>query len=515
MIKKKYIISTDLGSQSIKTIIYDMQCNLVASFVQENKIHRISKDSLIYDGKESLKKVIFNIKRVLELSKIDSLDIESLSFTGMGAGIIGVDKDWVPTTEFLTPIDKRSDKYLIEIINNFGVALRNISGIDNPAGVNNIIWLKKEFPEKYKKTTKFMPLTHFVQGKFCDIKIDDSFWENTSPQFSGLYDSQKNCWSEDIFNELRIDINKMPSLVRPYKVIGKISKEIANECDLVSGIPVSAGAFDKVCDFLGAGCLGPGSILDIAATYPALLVGVKEFTSDQIYKTLLCHRSAIDDLWIAHTYIIGGGLTHNWFREVFYDQSSSIDLKVLDNQASRILPGSEGIIFIPHLSGRATPNDPFVKGAWIGFSWNHDKVNFYRSILESFAFESYCSLEVVKSNFPNIEFTNLNLVGGGAISDFWNQLKADVLNLCCQRLNRNDTTTLGSMLIALKAIDPSYSITEELHKYIFPAKIYNPNKATHEQYKEYINIYSELLIKLKPIFKRLASVSDFSRDNIK
>ena len=169
MIKKKYIILTDLGSQSIKTSVYDMQCNHVASFVQENKIRRISKDSLIYDGKESLKKVIFNIKRILELSKINPLDIESLSFTGMGAGIIGVDKDWVPTTEFLTPIDKRSNKYLIEIINNFGVAMRNMSGIDNPTGVNNIIWLGKEFPEKYKKTAKFMPLTHFVQGKFLSF----------------------------------------------------------------------------------------------------------------------------------------------------------------------------------------------------------------------------------------------------------------------------------------------------------------------------------------------------------
>ncbi len=512
MSRNKYIIATDLGSQSIKTILYDFECDQIASFTQENTLHRIANKSLVYDGNEVLQKVILNIGKVLELSHLTSHDIETLSFTGMGAGIIGVDKDWETTTEFLTPLDKRSDRYLLEITNIFSDGLRSRSGIDNPAGINYIYWLKSEFPEIYRNTTKFMPLTHYVQGKLCGLKIEDSFWEMTSPQFSGLYDAQKDCWSEDIFDEINIDIDKMPSIVRSDKVIGRLSKEAAIECNLAAGIPITAGAYDKVCDFLGAGCLTSGSILDIAATYPALLVGVTEFTADQKYKTLLCHHSASDDLWIVHTYIIGGGLTHNWFRQVFYDRSFQPDFQSLDEQASRIPPGSNGLIFIPHLNGRATPNDPFTRGAWIGFSWNHDRAAFYRSLLESIAFESYCSFEVVKANFPDIEFAHLNLVGGGAVSDFWNQIKADVFNLPCQRLNRKDTTTLGSMLIALKAIDHSYSISRELPKYIYPTKIYSPDKVNHEQYKQYIGIYSELLSQLKPTYKSLASVADFYPD---
>ncbi len=508
MRKNKYIIATDLGSQSIKTILYDFECTQIASFNQENTLHRIAIDSLVYEGNEVLQKVVFNINKVLELSGINSRQVTALSFTGMGAGIIGVDEDWQPTTEFLTPLDKRSDKYLLEIINKYGDALRDKSGTDNPAGINYIYWLKREFPEIYRNTVKFMPLTHYIQGKLCHLKIEESFWEKTCPQFSGLYDAQKDNWCEDIFKELKIDITKMPSIVSSDQVIGKLSKDVATDCNLPSGIPLTAGAYDKVCDFLGAGCLNPGSILDIAATYPALLIGVTEFTPDHSHKRLFCHHSACNDLWIAHTYIIGGGLTHNWFKQIFSDQSSPVDFQTLDEQASSVPPGSNGLIFIPHLNGRATPNDPFTRGAWIGFSWHHDRAAFYRSLLESFAYESYCSLEVVKDNFPSIGFHYVNLVGGGAVSDFWNQLKADVYNLPCQRLNRNDTTTLGSMLIALKALDPSYSMADELANYVFPTRIYYPDEANHEQYKEYISIYSESLSKLNPTFRSLVSAAD-------
>ncbi len=506
MSKDKYIIATDVGSQSIKTILYDFQCTQIESWKQENTLHQITGDSLVYYGNEVLQKVIFNINKVLDLSNLKSHQVETLSFTGMGAGVIGVDKDWEPTTEFLTPLDKRSDRYLLDITTRFNDRLRSKSGIDNPAGINYICWLKSEFPDTYHKTAKFMPLTHYVQGKLCGLKVDDCFWEYTSPQFSGLYDAKKDWWCEDIFNEVNIDVDKMPPIVRSDKVIGSLSKEAAGECNLIAGIPITAGAYDKVCDFLGAGCMALGSILEIAATYPALLVGVTEFTADQRYKTLFCHHSACDDLWISHTYIIGGGLTHNWFRQEFCDQFAAF--KSLDEQASRIPPGSNGLIFIPHLYGRATPNDPFTRGAWIGFSWNHDRAAFYRSILESIAYEGYCSLEAVKANFPDIEFANLNLVGGGAVSNLWNQIKADVFNLNCQRLNRNDTTTLGSMLIALNALDPSYSIARELPKYIYPTKIYYPDKVKHEQYKQYINAYSESLNQLIPTFKNLASARD-------
>ena len=152
-------------------------------------------------------------------------------------------------------------------------------------------------------------------------------------------------------------------------------------------------------------------------------------------------------------YISGGGLTHRWFR----DQFASDELKqaeaegvspyhLLDAEAASLAPGSEGLLFIPHLVGRACPADSDVRGAWIGFTWTYTRAHFYRALLESIAYDFAQALEIVRAYFPDAAFSEVRVIGGGAKSPLWNQIKADVLGLPYVRLQREDVARSAAPL---------------------------------------------------------------------
>jgi len=120
--------------------------------------------------------------------------------------------------------------------------------------------------------------------------------------------------------------------------------------------------------------------------------------------------------------------------------------------AAKIPPGADGLFFSPHLGGRVCPANSSMRGAWLGFSWGHTKAHFFRAILESVAFEYAYYLEILGELVSNLELIETRVIGGGAHSGLWNQIKADVIGVPYQRLQRVEFATWGSALIAGYAV---------------------------------------------------------------
>lgn len=506
---KKYIIANDIGSQSIKTAIYDEDGNIKGSVNQETHIIDEGNGGLVYDGDEVYKLTIKNIKSLLEISGVNRNDVEVISFSGMGGGIIGVDQEWNPTMKYSNPIDVRDHNHFIEMMRGNSHLIRKVSGTGNPMGANKLVWIKKDMPDVYKKTRKFMMLTQYVQGKFCAFKDDQAIWDFSSIALSGMADAENFKWSEEICSAIDIDIKKLPRVVEPAEVIGSLCRDASLEIGLVQGIPVVAGAFDKVCDTVGSGSHKIGLIVDIAATYPALILTVDRFVPDTEFSRLECHSGAERDKWLMHTYIIGGGLSHTWYEKEFiskngYKRNDKSIFKELDDAASNLPFGSEGLIFFPHLGGKATPFNPDARGVWAGFTWNHNYAHFYRSILEGIAYEHALTIRATKGKFPEIRFTEARVMGGGAKSNVWNQIKADVLGIPYMTLNRSDSTTFGAALIGGKAVGVFKDLNEVANRIIKIKEVFKPRKKYHEVYNEYVNTFSSIDNDMKPIYKKLS-----------
>jgi len=369
-----------------------------------------------------------------------------------------------------------------------------------------------EYPETYKRTKKFMMVTQYVQGKMAGTTIEDAFWENTSAPLSGLADTVNDRWSVEICRSLEIDIDKLPRIVFPTEIIGTLTAAAASDCDLLTGVPIIAGAYDKPCDQLGSGAGEVGDIVDNAATYPALTACVDSFKADTDFKTLECSPAATKGLWITMTYIIGGGLTHKWFCDEFcsiHEEESTEGISIykeLDKKASKLPPGSEGIVFIPHLGGRATPSDPDVRGAWAGFTWTHKKEHFYRALLEAIAYDHASSLAVIKKSFPHISFNHVKVIGGGARSRLWNEIKTNVLGLPYCTINREDTTTLGAAIIGGKAVGLFADENETAKSICRIEESFNTRADLHDSYKPFTDMYNDIFNNLRGLYEQLSQI---------
>jgi len=174
---------------------------------------------------------------------------------------------------------------------------------------------------------------------------------------------------------------------------------------------------------------------------------VDKYVPDTAYATLTMMRSPVDGLFLPLAYINGGGMCVRWFRDTLTgDPAASYDQ--LQAEAETVPPGSEGITFIPHFSGRVLPNNPFLKGSYLGLDFKHTRGHMYRAVMEAVAYEYRYYLSVLRRLYPDDAFRDMITIGGGAKSPLFNRIKADVMGINVTTFEMGETALLGSAVIA-------------------------------------------------------------------
>ena len=209
----------------------------------------------------------------------------------------------------------------------------------------------------------------------------------------------------------------------------------------------AAGAGDTAASVLGAGLFEDDQILDCAGTASVLCCAVDSYSPDIKHKTMMMMRSPEDGRFFPLTYINGGGLTVRWFRDNFTGRQP-LSYNDLETESASLPPGSEGICFIPHFAGRVFPSNPNLKGSFTGLDLKHSSAHLYRSIMEGIACEYAYYLSVLRDLYPKSNFRRMTAIGGGASSELFVQIKADVLGVEAIRTEVGDTALVGSAAIA-------------------------------------------------------------------
>ena len=348
----------------------------------------------------------------------------------------------------------------------------------------------------------------YVAGKMAGLKADQAFIDYTYIHFSALSDALKGQWSNEICNAVGVDIAKLPSIVEPWHVVGEVTKKASQDFGLNEGTIIAAGCGDTAAGALGAGIVKPGMVFDTAGTASVLAGCTDHYAPDIKNRAMLTMRSVIPGLWHPLAYIAGGGQALSWFRDKFYnairgESQEEKDLYIkLDEMAKKAPLGADDLYFSPHLSGRICPATPEMRGAWVGFSFSHSQEHFYRAILESVAYEYAYYLNIIKDLVPNLDLTEARVIGGGAQSAFWNQIKADVLGVPYLRLSRAEFGTWGAAMIAGKAAGIYNDLADVAYEHAAasgePSK---PNLENHYRYEVHIKRYIELQETLAGTFR--------------
>lgn len=443
-----YVIGIDIGTQGTKAALFNEDMELLCTAFEESRLISPKPGTVWQEPEEIFSSCANTIKELLEKTGVSGANIAGIGLDGQMAGIMGIDESGEASTYFDSWLDMRCGRYMNEMRERAGKRVIALSGgpvtyIHGP----KILWWKNEQPEAYAKTAKFVLPQAYVVGKMTGLKADEAYFDYTHLHFSCFADTANKRWSQELLDTFDVSAGKMPRIISPFEVVGKTTKEFAAISGLAEGVPVVAGCGDTAASTFGSGMFRRNMVLDCAGTASVLCSVVDSYVPDTEYETLTMMRSPIDGLFLPLAYINGGGMCVRWFRDTL-SGSPAASYEQLQAEAEAISPGSEGITFIPHFSGRVLPNNPFLKGSFLGLDFKHTRGHMYRSVLEAVAYEYMYYLSVLRRLYPNDTFDDMIIIGGGAKSSLFNQIKADVMGVNVTTFEMGETALLGSAVIA-------------------------------------------------------------------
>ena len=505
----KYLIGVDLGTTLAKCAVYDEDGLLVSEASHEMTIDYPAPGSAEQDAGQFYVIACDLIKRCLSDPKIDKKKIEAISIDSQMGGIMSIDKDFNPVTYYDTPLDSRSSQENKYMHDNYGDLILEKNGSLSTYG-NKIIYWKKS--DKYSQIHKFIQPSAFVSGKLAGLSGDQAYIDESFICFSGLSDLKKSGWSQELCRLLEVDEEKLPKIIKSADVIGYITKKASEDCGIPEGVIICAGCGDQAAGFIGAGISNAGQMVDVSGTACILGAAINEYSFDSKNKTVACMKSALGSNYYLLSVVLGGR-THKWFVDEFYSEElKNLDKNInaydyLDVLAEKIKPGSGGLISINYLQGRFFPSDSNTRGLFIGHTWAHNKIHFYRSILESIAYDHYLTKSIIKELIPNLSFRNVTAIGSGNRSRLWMQIKADILQQPYQNLYRSDLSTLGSAIIAGYASGIYKDIDKVIKNIVRVNETIYPKEGEDLKYLDYIEIYKNLFPLLKDTYKNISKIS--------
>lgn len=499
-----YLIGVDLGTTATRAAIFAEDGTLVTDAAEESRLIQPRPGWVEQDPDDLYGSAVRTIWACLERSGISPGDVAGLAFDGQMAGIGYVDAGWETPAPYDSWLDTRCGPYIDVMRGHEEKIIRLTGGPPTYSHGPKILWLQREHPETFARVAKVVVPGGYVAGRMAGLGGADAFMDYTYLHFSCLSDTQATAWSDELCGIFDVPLGKLPRIVRPWDIIGHVTREAAALTGLLAGTPVAAGCGDQAAGMLGAAMVEPGLVFDVAGTASVLAICADRFVPDVRHRTLFTARLVQPDMWYALAYINGGGLNLRWFRDTLAGEGTGY--RRLDEMAQAVPPGADGLMFLPHLGGRVCPSDPDLRGAWVGVTWAHSAAHFYRSLLESVAYEYALYLKIERELLPEMACTEVRVIGGGSSSSLWNQIKADVLGLPYVRLNRTEFPVLGSAIVAGVAVGLYDDIPATARRMVATGGRIEPRAGEHARYRPFVDLYRSLFDLTRPVSRALASL---------
>ncbi|MGH2736018.1 MAG: xylulokinase [Actinomycetota bacterium] len=497
-------VGCDLGTLGTKVAVVEEDGTIVGEAFEEVELRYPRPGWVEQDFDQIEGSAHRTIRAALDRSG-RSGEVVGIAFSGQMAGIGAIDAAHGPATYYDSWLDTRCEPY-IEKMSEASRRVTELSGCPPTYSHGpKIMWWQRERPDVFREVDRFVVPGAYVAGRLCGLRGSDAYIDRTYLHFSNLSNTERSEWSDELMDLFGIDGRVLPRIVDPLEVIGEVTNAGAESCGLPAGTPVAAGAGDQTAASLGAAVVFPGQAFDSAGTASVFAMCVDSFAPDVEHQTLMATHSVIKGTYIALAFINGGGLALRWFRDEVVSElrDDPNAYAKLDTLASEVEPGSGGLLWYPHVHGRVLPPQPKARGSWVGLTSAHTRGHLFRSLLEGIAYEYAEWARLASEAAGGESLTQARVLGGGAASGMWNQIKADVLGIEWLPALRQECGVLGDALIAAGATGHVHDLAARALEWQETAAPVLPDLEAHESYRGLVRAYRELGRCLTPVFERL------------
>ena len=503
-------LGLDIGISTVKVALFTGEGEILALEADEYMVMPegdvVEADPEIYwvPMSRSIRKLLINWGGNPEC-------IAAVSISSHSETVFPMRSDGKPARKALNWMDNRSQPEAEELINTLGSQrVLEISGqpeIGPVWPVTKYRWMSKYEPELVKQTASFLLPEDYILFRLSGQFVGEyTLWAS-----SLVFDIRRKCLSDELLDFAGISAAQIPHLFPSGTAIGNIAKECAAETGLSTKTKVVTGALDQLCTAIAAGNVAPGMITESTGSVLALVASIKEPIFDA--KTRLpCHVHAVPDTYCMLPWNPTGGLTFKWFKDSFAldlikpAQEEGKDVyDLLTAPAANIPPGSDGLIMLPHLEGAFFPEfDSHVRAVFFGFSLSHTRAHFTRAIMEAIAYMLRRDLEGLQQ--LGVGASELRVLGGGAKSQLWSQIKADVCNMPVIMPSHHEAAVMGAAMLAAVGIGYYADIPAAAKAMARPGTRVEPDPANRAVYDATFNLYISIYEALKPLFPRRTKI---------
>ena len=499
------LLGIDVGTTGCKAVAFNHEGKILASAYREYTLHSPQPGWAELDGNQVWSDVKLCLAKVAAETKNDP--ITALAVSCQGEAVSLVDQKGAILHNAIVSFDIRTESYVPRWEEKFGRKhIFEVTGqpLASPFTALKLQWIKDHHPQALNNAKAILGFEDLVMYRLGMPPTTDY----TLPARTMLFDVRKADWCDEFLDYVGIDRSVMPVPKPSGTLVGVVPDKIAEEIGLPRGVKVVTGGHDQPCQTLGAGvseanvaAYGIGTVECIGPVLPNLLLN-----ETMLANNICCYHHTCPGFYIALVYNFTGGSLFRWYRDLFAGEESRLAAEtgrdVYDILTERASDKPTNLLVLPHFTTTGVPHfDNRSKGVILGLRLDTTKGEITRAILEGLTYEMRMCVELLTQAGGNIKI--LRATGGGAKSDYWLQIKADIMGIPVAVPAVSEAGCLGCAILSGSATGVYTSIQEAALSLARIKKTFEPNAGNHRLYTDRFELYKEMYPRLLDVFHRM------------
>ncbi len=505
-----YYIGIDVGTTGAKTLLINDAGEVLASAAPEYPLHTPRPQWAEQDPADWWAATCEACRAVLTRAGVSKDEVAGVGLSGQMHGSVFLDAEHRVIRPAILWCDQRTGKqceWITETVGENVVIEETCNPVLTGFTAPKIVWLRDNEPENFGRVRKILLPKDYIRFKLTN----DFATEVSDASGTSLLNVRRRAWSARMVEGIGLSLDMLPRVVESPEVTGKITPEAAEECGLAPGTPVVGGGGDQAAGGVGNGIVEPGLVSSTVGTSGVVFAHLDEPLMDQKLRThTFCH--AVPGKWHVMGVVLSAGGSLRWLRdEVCGPEREAAGLldvdpyEIMTAQAAKAPVGSEGLLFLPYLTGERTPYaDPNAKGVFCGLTLRHTREYLIRAVLEGVAFSLRDSFEIIKA--LGLTIKQVRASGGGARSRLWRQVQADVTHEAHSTISATEGPAYGVALLAAVGTGTFKSVEEACRATIAVVDTCEPRPEASQVYDELYPVYQSLYARLKPLFDQTSEL---------
>jgi len=493
-------LGLDIGTSGTKALLLSDDGHVLAAAESPHTLLTPKPGWTEQQPEEWWKACALATKAVLKKAKLKGSEVRGIGLSGQMHGSVFLDGGGKVLRPALLWNDQRTAAQCREIEERAGGREAVIQMVSNPALTGftapKILWFRENEPAKYEKCRQILLPKDYIRyrltGEYCSEVSDASG--------TLLLDVKARAWHREMLSKLEIDLALLPRVVESQEITGKLSPAAAEYFGLSAGIPVVGGGGDQAAGAVGTGVVLPGLVSAAMGTSGVIFAASPGPQTDPQGRVhTMCH--AVPNMWCVFGCMLSAGGSFQYMRNTLFAEEAK---KAKDPgqiyprmiaEAEKAPAGSENLFFLPYLTGERCPHpDPNARGGFIGLTPRHNRSHLLRATLEGITFGMREQIDIFRQ--MGIPIEQVRASGGGARSEFWRQLQADMYKAPVVTINVSEGAALGAAILAAVGGRAFSSVPEACKGIIRVKDKSKPAKKAMDlydrQYRNYAALYPAL-----------------------